>query len=463
MRSEAKVGIFVFLVIVMLFILTTQVNKISSATKDGYPISVELKDASGLEKFAKVKINGVEVGYVKDVSLRNNKPFISMLVYDNVSVPSDSMVILAQESMLGGKYIEIKPGSSTTALGKNGVLNKQRVYASFDQTSDEIYKAAEDFRRFIEDARDVVNAQSREDLKESFANLRDITENFKVIIEKNEQNINDVIIEMRDMARSLAVAGNKFGTMSDQFKQSAETINKKLPDIMAKLDDTVTNADDILKDNKKPLNETILSAKRFFDKGGDALKKIDTMMAGATKTRLTMGFRAEKYFAFSDYAKGVFDITYQPNPTRYYMGSIIGAPDYSKVDVNHNVIEPDRYTKSKVYYSAQVGKRYGDLLVRAGMIESTAGGGVDYYMLNDDLKASLELYDVSSFNDKRGDNPHAKFYLRYALLDHIDLYAGYDNFLNQNIDSFYLGAGIRFVADDVKDLVTGSAISGAVK
>ncbi|MFP4332463.1 MAG: MlaD family protein [Campylobacterales bacterium] len=463
MRSEAKVGIFVFLTIVMLFILTTQVNKISSATKDGYSVGVELRDASGLEKFAKVKINGVEVGYVKEISLENNNPFVSMLVYNDIGIPTDSMVLLAQESMLGGKYVEIKPGNSTQMLSKGGVLSKQRVYASFDQTSDEIYRAAEDFRKFIKDAREVVDEQSRRDLKESFANLREITENFKVIIEKNEKNINDVIIEMRDMAQSLATAGNKFGLMSDEFSQSADTINKKLPDIMTKLDETVTNADDILKDNKKPLNETIVSAKRFFDKGGDALKKIDTMMATSTQSRLSMGFRAEKYLAFSDYSKGVFDITYQSSPTRYYMGSIIGAPDYSRVDANHNIIEPDRYTKSKVYYSAQVGKRYGDLLVRAGMIESTAGGGVDYYMLNDDLKASLELYDVSSYNDKRGDNPHAKFYLRYALLDHIDLYAGYDNFLNSNIDSFYLGAGIRFIADDVKDIVTGSAISGATK
>lgn len=461
MRSEVKVGVFVFLALVMLFILSTQVNELSSSSSDGYPVHIALNDASGLEKYAKVKMSGVEIGSVESIGLKNNKPLVTLLIFKGIKLPVDSTVVLAQESMLGGRYIDIKPGDATEDIAAGGELKKQKIYASFDQTSDKIYQAAEDFRSFVNEARDVLNEQSRENLKQSFANLKDLTENFNSILESNRQNIDSVILEMKAMAQNLAVAGQKFGAMSDKFSVSADTINDKLPTIMSKLDDTVNRADSVLKDNSKPLNETIVSAKRFFDKGGDAFKKIDDMVGGVSKSRLDMGFRAEQFTAYGNSAKGYFDVTYQPSPTRYYIGSVISAPDYSKVDANDQVIKPTRYTSTKIYYSAQIGKRYNNLLFRAGLIESTGGGGVDYFMYDDDFKASLEMYDVSSYNDKRGVNPHMKFSLRYTLLEHLDLYTGYDNFLNQKADSFFFGAGLRFVADDIKSLVTGSAISAA--
>lgn len=461
MRSEVKVGVFVFLALAMLFVLSTQVNELSSSSSDGYSVGIALDDASGLEKYAKVKISGVEVGSVDSIGLKDNKPYVEMLIYKGIKIPEDSVVILAQESMLGGRYIDIKPGVSSQMVASGGELKKQKIYATFDQTSDKIYEAAEEFRGFVTEARDVLNEQSRENLKQSFANLKDVTESFKAILEHNRQNIDQVILEMKTMAQNLASAGKKFGEMSDKFSVSADTINQKLPDIMTKLDDTVTRADNVLKDNSKPLSETIVSAKRFFDKGGDAFKKIDDMVGGVSKSRLEMGMHAEQYTAYSNSAKGYFDITYMPSPTRYYMGSVIGAPDYTEVDQNHNVIKPTRYMDSKVYYSAQVGKRYDDIRFRAGLIETTAGGGVDYYMLGDDLMASLEMFDYYSINDKRGVNPHAKLSLRYTLLEYLDIYIGYDNFLNQNIDSFFFGGGVRFNADDVKSLVTGSAISAA--
>jgi len=462
MKSEAKVGIFVFLSIVMLFFLSTQVNEVSSSSKKGYKVYISLSDASGLERYAKVKISGVEVGYVDSIDLKNNKPYVSMLVYDGVLIPEDSLVLLAQESMLGGRYIDIKPGSSEIAVAKGGELTRQKVYASFDQTSDKIYQAAEEFRSFIQDAKDVINERSREDLKESFANLREITASFKEIVDQNKQNINQVIIEMRDMAKNLSNAGAKFGEMSDKFSKSADTVNAQLPDIMNKLDSAMTKADSFLGENNESLSQTITSAKRFFDEGGNAFKKIDDMVGGVTRSKLTLGFRGELYSGNTD-PKSYFDIVYMPNPTRYYIGSIIGASDYTKRDANGKVIDPNRDMDSKVYYSIQVGKRYRDILVRGGLIETTAGAGVDYFMLGDDLVASLEMFDFSSVNDKRGVNPHAKAYLRYTILDHIDIYTGADNFFNPGISEVYAGAGIRFDGDDLKGLLGGSAMGSALK
>lgn len=463
MRSEAKVGLFVFLVIAMLFFLSTQVNEISSSSKRGYTLFISLNDATGLDRYAKVKVSGVEVGYVDSIVLKDNKPYVTMLIYEGVSIPDDSTVILAQESMLSGRYIDIKPGIGAP-LDAGGELKRQKIYATFDQTSDKIYEAAEEFRGFISEAKELVDATSKKDLKESFANLREMTSSFKEIVEQNRENINRLVLEMRDMAKSLSNAGAKFGEMSNKFSISADTINAKLPEIINKLDSTMTKADSLLGDvnQSQSLGDTIKSAKRFFDEGGNAFKKIDRMVGVVSKSRLEIGGRGEIYTGEND-AKGYIDINYMPSPNRYYMGSIISSSNYSKVDANNEVIMPTRYTDPKVYYSLQAGKRYRDILLRGGIIESTFGVGIDYFMLRDDLRASFEIFDFDSRNDKRGNNPHAKFTLRYTLLDYIDLYTGVDNFLNSSIASAFVGAGVRFCADDLKSMLGGSTIGSAIK
>ena len=94
------------------------------------------------------------------------------------------------------------------------------------------------------------------------------------------------------------------------------------------------------------------------------------------------------------------------------------------------------------------------------MIESTGGVGVDYFMMNDKLKASFEIFDFNAKNDVRSDSAHAKVSLRYTMLKHLDLYAGYDNFLNNESKNFMLGFGIHFIDDDLKNLL-GTANVGS--
>ncbi|NWF67359.1 MAG: MCE family protein, partial [Campylobacterales bacterium] len=57
MRVETKVGFFVFIAIVFMFLMTTQVKEFSMFSKNGYFIDTILEDVTGLEKNSKVRIN----------------------------------------------------------------------------------------------------------------------------------------------------------------------------------------------------------------------------------------------------------------------------------------------------------------------------------------------------------------------------------------------------------------------
>jgi len=65
--------------------------------------------------------------------------------------------------------------------------------------------------------------------------------------------------------------------------------------------------------------------------------------------------------------------------------------------------------------SLEVAKRFYDFTIRGGLIESKGGAGVDYELLDDKLKFSLEAWDF----DREKDKPHLKFSTTYFFYDNL--------------------------------------------
>ena len=483
MKTEAKVGIFVAIGLIFLFLLSTQVNRFAHFGKEGYIVGAYLNDIDGLEKNAKVKIKGVEVGYIKDISLEKNRVKTTLFIYKGIKIPKDSTVVVKQEGMLGNKYLSIIPGNLDIYLGKNEYLSKEQKISSFNEAANSIDEAAREFKEFIKELRVDMKGDRGDDLKKSVANLRDITESIKKVIEENRNNLSSAIINLNKMAKELASAGREFKQMSSKFSYSADTINDKLPAIMKKIDSLSSDlADvsskakkklpdildrfaslekdlkDVIKENKKPLKNAISSADNFFSSGGSTFKKLDNYLEKIDKSQIEFNIRSE-YMSDDGYAKSYANINYLPSPNKYYMLGVASGDDYSRVDSNGNLIPPKDHEDSKIFVSAQYGLRYDNFLYRLGVIENTGGVGVDYFMLNDRAKLTLEAFDFNGVNDVRGDSPHLKFLARYRFLKHLDSFVGVDNFLNSDATNFIFGVGVHFIDNDFKTVL--GAASGA--
>ena len=456
MKTEAKVGLFVLVGLVALFLLSLQVSKVTNIGKDGYILSAYLENLSGLDVNAKVKIGGVDVGFVKQKTLEGNRPKITMVIFSTVFIPADSTVNLAQDSLLGTKFVEIRPGKQKNYLTEGGVLLKEEKFASFDETATSINSAANELKMFISELRGTFNTDSRE-------------------------NIQDTIKNFNEMAKNVAVAAKEFGAMSREFKGTGVTVNERLPKILAQIDDlsrefAQTGKDvnkklpeimdrfatiekelqEVIGENKQPLNSALKSVDTFFANGNDTMKKLDKYISKGTDSRLELALRGE-YMGKDKTTKGYFSADYSPSPTKHYLVDVVSNRDNTITDGAKNFVEPEKHSKSKTYVSAQFGKRYDNVMVRGGIIESTGGVGIDYFAKNDKIKASFDAYDFSAQNDVRGDKAHLKASVRYRLLKHVDLVAGYDNFLNKKAANVFGGVGVTFVDDDLKYMVGGAS------
>ncbi len=481
MKTEAKVGLFVALGLLFAFLLTTQVNNFQGVGRKGYKIDAYVQDASGLENHAKVKMRGVEIGYVEGMGLADKSVRLRLFIDQGVKIPSDSAVKLEQASMLGGKYVSIIPGQSENYLANSGALKRSLYTASLEQMGSEVASAAAELKQFIHELRQTLNEQSREQLRHTFANLEQLTKDLKEVVAKNRENLTR-------MVENINGAAVKFGKMSEKFAQSADTINADLPGLMAKLEETIDaykgagktldrrlptladkfesledDLDAVVQENRKPLNKALLSVNNFFTSGEKTMYKINRYLDAVTQSKLELGMDAFYMANDNDY-RGSLHVDYMPYYTRHYMLDVVSTPNYGEQLDDGTYLGELDHEENDWYVSAQVGKRYRDFMIRGGLIENTAGGGIDYYWNHDRWKLSLDAFDFNAVNDLRGTNAHLRATLRYRFYKYLNAYVGYDNFLNSSADNLFFGLGIRFEDERMKYLLgAGAGAAGALK
>ncbi len=313
----------------------------------------------------------------------------------------------------------------------------------------------------MQDLREVLNEEQKENLRQAISSFKDVGKHLDLLIMENRL--------------AIAAAINNFKNMGAGFTQTADTINKDLPTIMNRIDsltkrldsisgslevslpvavdkfiDIEDNVSTILAENRKSLNDALTSADSFFDSGQHAFDKVDSLLSNFTVSELQVGMHGEYLIRDND-SKVYLSVAYLPNPETYYLFDVLSMGDYTRPG-----IEPSVHEKGKTYISGQYGKRFGDILMRGGVIESTGGVGLDYFANNNHFKASMDLFDFNAVNDVRGKNMHAKLMLRYRFLKHLEVYGGWDNFMNSESQNVFFGVGIKFIDNNLKYLL-GSA------
>lgn len=441
MRPEAKVGLFVVVGLLALFALSTRVQTVANFGKEGYRIHAEIPSAIGLEINTVVRINGVQAGFLETMSVKRGQVELTLFIFEGNEIAEDSTMVIAQEGLLNGNHIDIRYGASQRLLQDGDRIQNYRRHASIDEAVDEI-------KRFVANLNETFDGQTRK-------NLQDAIAEFKVMAERISAAGEEFRVVGSTVNERLPKIMAQIDDLTAEFKQAGVDINAKLPEILEKFSRLEDDLIALVDENRKPLNDTIHSVNHFFQKGSDTLESIDNLVSKADKAELQVDL-AYKSMLNDGYGESTFGIAYLPNPNSYYMVDLTSAPDLATATP-----EWGTHVEGEWQVSAQVGKRYANWLLRAGLIKNTGGVGVDYFSKDDRLKFSVETYDFNAVNDFRGNNPHLRFQARYMPWKHVAFYGGYDNFLNTDAANFFAGAGVHFVDDDLKYLILSGGSSMA--
>jgi phospholipid/cholesterol/gamma-HCH transport system substrate-binding protein len=486
MKTEAKVGLFITLSLFFLFGLLSQLSSFDNLFKKSYPISAKINDGSGLKDKAKVKLKGVNIGYVEKVTLLDNDVVTQLMIDEGVKIPSDSIIVISQDSLLGGKFLDIKPGKSKEALKPNALLVKEEKVSSIGDASTAADEAFQEIKFLVKDIRDIFETGGKSDIQETLANIREFSSLLASISTEDNQTIHEILTNANKSINKFANMSDDISDTSKEFSKVGKGINKDLPQIMARLDaitkylegvsatldaklptamDKFVKLEDNLNDtvdkNKDKLSSALTSVDGFFSDGTETMQKIDKYLDGMIKSELHVEMRSDEVYDDGGYSKSHLNLTLKPDPTRYYMIGVTSGPSFEADDsFERGYAGNKKHESGDFLLSAQYGKRFDDLLFRVGLIEGQGGFGVDYFALNDTLKVTANMFDFNAVNDIRGENLNLTTTIRYQFFKHINAYVSANNILNSSANSMSAGLGVSFVDNDLKNIL-GTAASSA--
>lgn len=114
---EAVIGLLVVLLAAWFVVFAWQRTG-GGGFRDSISVTALFPAANGVSPGTDVRIAGLKVGTVTDQHLdpKSYQAEVTMALDKTVPVPSDSTAVISSEGLLGGTYIAIIPGGSTTRL-----------------------------------------------------------------------------------------------------------------------------------------------------------------------------------------------------------------------------------------------------------------------------------------------------------------------------------------------------------
>ena len=125
-RLEWKVGLFVFIGLVVLAVLLIQFSKGASLFRGTYELQLHAGNVGGLKSRSGVLLAGVQVGVVNGIELAPDGKSVTILlkIYKENVIYSDARFVIEQSGFLGDQYVAIVPGlNQGPVLTDHAVVN----------------------------------------------------------------------------------------------------------------------------------------------------------------------------------------------------------------------------------------------------------------------------------------------------------------------------------------------------
>src|SRR5579863_8114206 len=117
--TQFIVGIFAILGIAALAILSLSLGKLSLLPTPGYTLYASFDNISGLKTGDQVQLDGVQIGKVVRIGLKDMRARVALRVDEGVDIDTEAYAAIKTSGIIGDKYVSIGLGYSDRML-KNG-------------------------------------------------------------------------------------------------------------------------------------------------------------------------------------------------------------------------------------------------------------------------------------------------------------------------------------------------------
>ncbi len=239
MRTELKLGIFAIAVIIILSYMTLKVSGLGVPWKKGYRLYVMFDNVSGLDEKSRVKVAGVDAGVVGEVGLKGNKAKLTLLIMSDIKIYEDAKASLRVSGLLGDKYLALWAGNpSKQPLNDGDWIINTEPAADIDALANQLSSAASYISELAEGLQDVFGTPERKAIKETIHNLRDITANFNDILKEDKEPLHNLLVSLENFSKKL---GDKGPGLVDDLSEIAGELRELIEENRQAVQKSVQN------------------------------------------------------------------------------------------------------------------------------------------------------------------------------------------------------------------------------
>jgi len=474
--------------------------------------SVYFDDISGVNKKSDVKISGVKVGWVDAVELVSDGQQVraTLLINKKYVLHDDAYAIVRQEGFLGGKYLELVPGSPTMpTLPAGGMITRpsqspvviDQLLHQFQAIATNVESITKSFSHVLGGDNGALRLNDLiENMQAAAQHIASFSASLENIMKNNETTINgiftdlqgtlrDIQAELPRLSNNLQFNADRISSILDRdFNRVATQLEggmAPIKDIAEKISSGKGILGQLISDDGayQDLRVAINGVKQYFDK----VDKIGIIFDVYTES---MSDRIEGKMLRN--GKGYFNLRIHPAEDYFYLAGLVAAqsgfieryekhrvwfddkcrelvPGDLNLDDDHKLKYAPvkrvqkRYLDS-ILFNLQIGKIFNRIAFRAGMFESTGGVAVDVDIpLNKNRirwVTSLEMFDMTGRQRFADDRPHLKWLNKMFFTENLYFTFGADDFISRHNKNAFVGMGIRFADDDVKYLLSSINFAG---
>lgn len=453
--TETKVGLYILLISGILFWMTFKLGGcLGIGAKRGYPVRATLDTAQGLNLETPVFIAGIQIGKVEDIALEEGRARVTLNIFTGYQLEEDVEVSVRTMGFLGAKYINIKPGTPGAPIIKpGGEITRVKITPDIEEVVNELGVVIRDIREVSRSLRAVIGGEEGEaSLREIIDNIREASVSLKHDFPVISRNIRRVAEDLGEL-----ISANQEGLEEslEQFQMAAASLQESLDNIAS-----ITRKID---EGEGSLGK-LVNEEETVERLNEAIKGVNEILAVTRRLRTFIDYRGEYLIEDND-LKSHFSLRLQPGADKYYLIGIVDDPQGVKevTDVNTRENGETYYTHTevterKLKFNLEMAKRFYDLTLRGGIIESTGGVGMDYNLLRDRLILSFEAFDFG-----KESNPNLQARLSLEPLKHLYLVGGANDFINSEGEPrYFFGGGIKFEDKDLKALFGAAGTAASV-
>lgn len=370
MSNELKLGIFVTIGLISVILTIMLLGNYSLTSK--YVVNTYFENTAGLPKKAKVKISGVDIGNIKDIVLEDGKAKVILVIDKNIKLYSDATAKIVSMGIIGTKYIEIIPGTSTNKIIEYG----QSINSANGSSLEELIETA------VKKVDEVLGNASEGLNKDFFKNLYDTVENLKKVsktIVDKEKQIGQVIENFKGVSSDLY-------SITQQNKDDIRDIILELKKVSIKIDEVVNKIDSGDGPIATLINDEEMS-KELKETVSDVKETVEQLKSLANKTK-KLGVDWEymgRWDTKADRIRNDFGIRFRPNDHKFYY---IGLSNIGNHNNEDNEFERNNMNK----IDALIGFRSENLEAYGGVMRSKGGVGVGWSPFDKIYGSQRKLY-----------------------------------------------------------------------